>query len=97
MTDRDAVWVVDSGGSKEAYIRWGLHWRHLGNTIEPSMCGGDAAFLSNYFDQLFVYLAFFPGVTSDVTWSKDAHTDTHTCPIGLYVCILTAISQANLG
>jgi len=33
-------------------IRWGAHWRNLANTIEPSMCGGDAAFLSNYFDHL---------------------------------------------
>jgi len=22
----------------------GAHWRHLMNVIEPSMCGGDAAF-----------------------------------------------------
>jgi len=22
----------------------GIHWRYLANTIEPSMCGGDAAF-----------------------------------------------------
>jgi len=22
---------------------WGAHWRHLANTTEPSMCGGDAA------------------------------------------------------
>ena len=21
---------------------WGAHWRHLANTIEPSICGGDA-------------------------------------------------------
>jgi len=28
------------------------HWRNLANTIEPSVCGGDAAFLSNYFDNL---------------------------------------------
>jgi len=32
--------------------RWGAHWRNLANTIEPPMCGGDAAFLSNYFDHL---------------------------------------------
>jgi len=31
----------------------GAHWRNLTNTIEPSMCGGDAVFLSNYFDHLF--------------------------------------------
>jgi len=24
--------------------RWGAYWRHLANTIEPSMCGTDAAF-----------------------------------------------------
>ena len=43
---------MDSGGHKEAYVRWAAHWPHLVNTTEPSMCGGDAAFLSNYFDQL---------------------------------------------
>ena len=44
-TDRVAVWDVDSGGSKEACVRWGcnLHWRNLTNTIQPSICGGDAA------------------------------------------------------
>ena len=26
----------------------GAHWRYLANTIEPSMCGSDVAFLSNY-------------------------------------------------
>ena len=31
----------------------GAHWRHLANTSEPSVCGGDAAFLSNYLDHLF--------------------------------------------
>jgi len=27
--------------------RWSAHWRHLTNTNEPSVCGGDADFLSN--------------------------------------------------
>ena len=39
-TDRDAVWVVDSGGLKET---WGAHWRNLANATEPSVCSGDAA------------------------------------------------------
>ena len=26
-----------------AFYIWGAHWRHLKNTSEPSMCGGDAA------------------------------------------------------
>jgi len=48
-SDRDAVWIVDSGGPKETWrVRWCAHWRNLENTIELSMCGGDAAFLSYY-------------------------------------------------
>jgi len=44
---------------------WGLrkhvfdgdaHWRHLANTIEATMCGDDAAVLSNYFDHLLLLL-----------------------------------------
>jgi len=34
---------------------WDAHSRHLANTIKPSICGGDATFLSKYFDQLFYY------------------------------------------
>jgi len=26
-----------------AFCIWGAHWRHLANTTEPSVCGGDAA------------------------------------------------------
>ena len=32
---------------------WGAHWRHLANTTESSMCGGNEA-LSNYFDHLLI-------------------------------------------
>jgi len=42
---------MDSGALKEACVTWGAHWRNLTNTIEPSLCGSDAA-LSNYFDHL---------------------------------------------
>jgi len=28
------------------------HWRYPVNTTEPSVCGGDAAFMSNYFDHV---------------------------------------------
>ena len=41
-----------AGGYKEALLGGGAHWRNLANTTESSMCGGDAAFLSNYFDHL---------------------------------------------
>jgi len=37
------MWDLDSGEPKEACIRWGVHWRQLLNTIEPSVCSGNAA------------------------------------------------------
>jgi len=27
---------------RHAILYMGAHWRHLANTIEPSVCGGDA-------------------------------------------------------
>ena len=30
-----AIWEVDSGAPKEAFIKWESHWRHVANTIEP--------------------------------------------------------------
>ena len=52
-TGRDAIWVLDSGGTKEGCIRLGCT---LANTIELSVYGSDAAFLSNYFDHLLLRL-----------------------------------------
>ena len=31
------------GWVEESMCYMGAHWRHLANTIEPSLCGGDAA------------------------------------------------------
>jgi len=45
---------MPSDGPTEACVTWGALWRHLANAIEPSVCSGDAAFLSNYFDHLLV-------------------------------------------
>jgi len=53
--DRD-LWDVDSGGSKESYIKWDARWLHLANTIDPSICGADPIFLSNYFDHCYCYV-----------------------------------------
>ena len=52
LTVRDAVWDMDSGGPRKHVLHGGAHWRHMANKTEPSMCGGDADFLSNYFDHL---------------------------------------------
>jgi len=30
-------------GCRFGCARWDAHWRHLANTTEPSVCGGDAA------------------------------------------------------
>jgi len=43
--------------SPQKHVLYGsAHWRYLANVIEPSMCGGGAAYLSGYFDQLFFLL-----------------------------------------
>ena len=49
-------WVVNLSGPKVACIRRGAHWRHLANTTEPSVCGGDAVILSNYSDHSLLLL-----------------------------------------
>jgi len=43
-TNQSAVWVVNSGGPKEGQVQSysPSHWRHLANTTEPFVCGGDA-------------------------------------------------------
>jgi len=48
MSFRMWTWV----GPRKHVLDGGAHWRHMVNTIEPSMCGISAAFLSNYFDHL---------------------------------------------
>ena len=42
-TDWDAVLDLDSVGSRKHVLGGGAHWRHMANTTEPSMCGGDVA------------------------------------------------------
>jgi len=39
-------------GQRNHVLDGGAHWHHLANTTEPSMCGADAALLSNYSDHL---------------------------------------------
>jgi len=44
--------------SKHAF-HGGAHLRNLANTTEPSMCDGNAAFLSHYFDHLLSNMPYF--------------------------------------
>ena len=54
-TDQDSlVWNVDSGEPKEALLDGGKHGCNLANVNEPSVNGGNATFLSNYFDHLLL-------------------------------------------
>ena len=55
-TDRDAIWIVDLGRSKEAFVTWGDTLAQPGNTTEitdPSVCDGNAAFSQITYDHLF--------------------------------------------
>jgi len=53
-TDQDAVWVVDLRGPRKHVLHGGADCRHLANTIELSICCGDAAFLSDYCHRLLL-------------------------------------------
>jgi len=64
------------------YQMGGAHWRNLANMVEPSMRGGDEAFLSNYFDHLY---NFFHKVTMKVT--RLPHRPKFHCTCGT-VCRL---------
>jgi len=45
-SDRDPCRLVCGLGWAQKHALDGVaHWRHLGNMIEPSMCGGDADFV----------------------------------------------------
>jgi len=48
---------MDSCGSKKHVLDRSSHWRQLANMTELSVCGGDAAYLSNYFDHLFLLVS----------------------------------------
>ena len=41
----------------------GSHWRHLTNTTEPSMCGGDVAFLAHI---LVFYYMFWTNISAKI-------------------------------
>ena len=62
-------------GPRKHVLDGGAHWRQLANTIELSMCGGDAAFLSNYFDHLFLLRP-----------NEECDTLRSTCLLCLFVC-----------
>jgi len=49
-----------------AFYIWGAHWRHLKNTTEPSMCGGDAALCQITLTTCFC----FSQMVSIVDWSS---------------------------
>ena len=82
-TDRDAVKDVNSCRPREACFRWGCTWCNLANTTESSICGDDAAFLSNYFQYLLLsssssssrYYYFARGNGCELLWWTDRQTD----------------------
>jgi len=80
-TDRDAVWVVDLGASKEACVTWGAHWHNLVNTTEPSVCGSDAALCQtrNTFGGTW-YLPY-----GWVGYDRHCHFSVHMCETALFL------------
>ena len=60
-----------------AFYIWGAHCRHLANTTEPSMCGGDAALCQITLTTCSVYMP---------------HQDSHIDAVQLISSIIKRIS-----
>jgi len=74
--------------AKESYIRWGAHWRHLGNMTEPSMWGSDVALCRITLATCCVCVCQLK------TW----HTEpSHNVTVSSYVIISPTRSQQQCG
>jgi len=56
-----------------AFCIWGAHWRHLANTTEPSMCGGDAALCQIILTTCLILCAF-TCLLSKISWHWIAYS-----------------------
>ena len=64
------LWIRMS--PRKHVLHGGAHWRNLANTIESSMCGGYATFLSNYIDNAFINYKLYKLHNEDVSVSAFA-------------------------
>jgi len=70
-----AIWTCV--GSKKHVLGRSAHWHHLANTIEPSMCSGNAAccqitlttcyFISGYLSEHFLFSVSSDSVSNNKT------------------------------
>jgi len=69
-----------------AFYISGIHWRHLANTTEPFMCGGDAALCQITLTACYGWnqLKVIPLDSRLCTWwaptSKEKHSSTASTP-----------------
>jgi len=96
-TDRDAVWVVELGGPKEACVKWGAHWRHLVNTIEPYMCSSNAAFCQ-IISTTCCYYYYRDSVASTIKENPCSHPPQRSFPLLVIGCcqLLLCLQQSAL-
>jgi len=65
-------------GQRKHVLGGGAHWRHLANTIEPSMCAADAAYF-----QITLTTCLF---RCDCGWEMALDAATHSWRIPLLSC-----------
>jgi len=63
---------VESGGSKKARIKRIARWRHVVNTIEPSVCGGESAFCQVTLTASYLLLFVFSDAVVSTACCRDA-------------------------
>ena len=49
---------------------WGAHWRHMANTTEPSICGGDAALCQITLTTCFISIVYYAEAAQDITKNR---------------------------
>ena len=83
-------------GPRKHVLDRGARWRHLANTIiEPSVCGGDAAFLSSYFEHLVFIRPRRRATYMHTTWMRPIVRDRFTWSVGLYVTVASCAKTAE--
>jgi len=82
-TDPDVVWEVDSGGPKEACVRWGCTSLPPGKSYWTVHVRQRCGLVSNYFDHLLILV-----VRRLKSWCEDIRTLLHVSEVKIVITVL---------
>jgi len=62
---------------------WGVHWRHLANTTELSVCGGDTALCQMTLTTCFITIKTM-NVSVETSFNTSSHTAEYRAQLVIY-------------